>query len=135
MYYCIVNPSARSGKGKDIWEILEKRFKEKGLEYKAHFTEGPGHATRLAKALTEPKESENSPATPTKLIILGGDGTLNEAINGIQDFENTLVGYIPIGSSNDFARDLAFPKKLDDLIGQILQAKKCQNPRSWKAHL
>ena len=53
MYYCIVNPSARSGKGKDIWEILEKRFKEKGLEYKAHFTEGPGHATRLAKALTD----------------------------------------------------------------------------------
>ena len=123
MYYCIVNPSARSGKGKDIWEILEKRFKEKGLEYKAHFTEGPGHATKLAKALTEPKTSESDPASPTKLLILGGDGTLNEAINGIQDFENTLVGYIPIGSSNDFARDLSFPKKLDDLIGRILQAK------------
>ncbi len=45
MYYCIVNPSARSGKGKEIWEKLEKKFSEKGLEYQAAFTKGPGDAT------------------------------------------------------------------------------------------
>lgn len=123
MYYCIVNPSARSGKGKDIWELLEKKFAEKGLEYRAVFTQGPGHATKLAHNLTAPRNSDNDKVDPTKLIVLGGDGTLNEAINGIQDFENTLVGYIPIGSSNDFARDLSFPKKTDDLIEQILEAK------------
>ena len=123
MYYCIVNPSARSGKGKDIWELLEKKFAEKGLEYRAVFTKGPGHATKLAHNLTAPRNSDNDKVGPTKLIVLGGDGTLNEAINGIQDFENTLVGYIPIGSSNDFARDLSFPKKTDDLIEQILEAK------------
>ncbi len=123
MYYCIVNPSARSGKGKDIWELLEKKFTEKGLEYRAVFTKGPGHATKLAQSLTEPKSSDNGKTGPIKLIVLGGDGTLNEAINGIQDFENTLVGYIPIGSSNDFARDLSFPKKADDLIERILEAK------------
>ena len=123
MYYCIVNPSARSGKGKDIWELLEKKFAEKGLEYRAVFTKGPGHATKLAHNLTAPRNSDNDKVGPTKLIVLGGDGTLNEAINGIQDFENTLVGYIPIGSSNDFARDLSFPNKTDDLIEQILEAK------------
>ena len=123
MYYCIVNPSARSGKGKEIWKLLEKKFIDKGLEYKALFTEGPGHATKLASSLTEHKSLDDDNSSPIRLIVLGGDGTLNEAINGIQDFENTLVGYIPIGSSNDFARDLSFPKKLDDLIEQILEAK------------
>ena len=123
MYYCIVNPSARSGKGKDIWEKLEKKFTEKGLEYRAVFTKGPGHATKLAKSLTEPKSSDDGSKAPIKLIVLGGDGTLNEAINGIQDFENTLVGYIPIGSSNDFARDLSFPKNIDDLLELIIKGE------------
>jgi YegS/Rv2252/BmrU family lipid kinase len=129
MYYCIVNPSARSGKGKEIWEKLEKKFDEKGFEYRAVFTKGPGHATKLAKNLTSKKTDDDSAETkvktesPIKLVVLGGDGTLNEVVNGIQDFENTLVGYIPIGSSNDFARDLSYPKNIDDLIEQIIEAQ------------
>nr|WP_297703037.1 diacylglycerol kinase family protein [uncultured Butyrivibrio sp.] len=115
MYYCIVNPSARSGKGKEIWEKLEKKFSEKGLEYQAAFTKGPGDATRLAKEITTNNQA--------KLVVLGGDGTLNEVINGISDFENTYVGYIPIGSSNDFSRDLSYPKKIDDLIDRIIEGK------------
>lgn len=117
MYYCIVNPSARSGKGKEIWKKLETKFSEKGLEYKAVFTKGPGHASELAKNLTTKNNSF------TKLVVLGGDGTLNEVINGICDFENTLVGYIPIGSSNDFARDLSYPKNIDELIDKIIEGK------------
>ncbi|SFB71968.1 diacylglycerol/lipid kinase family protein [Butyrivibrio sp. YAB3001] len=136
MYYCIVNPSARSGKGKEIWEKLENKFAERGLEYRAVFTKGPGHASKLAKNLTSdnsknPDEKEkrdsskNKPdnSLPKKLVVLGGDGTLNEVINGIQDFDNTLLGYIPIGSSNDFARDLSYPKKIDTLIDRIIEGK------------
>lgn len=119
MYYCIVNPSARSGKGKEIWEKLETKFAQRGLKHKAVFTKGPGHATMLARNLTS-KESDGS---VKKIVVLGGDGTLNEVINGIQDFENTLVGYIPIGSSNDFARDLSYPKNIDDLIDKIIEGK------------
>lgn len=124
MYYCIVNPSARSGKGKDIWEKLEKKFEEKGLKYRAVFTKGPGHATKLAKNLTSKTESADpSDSSYTKLVVLGGDGTLNEVINGIMDFEHTLVGYVPIGSSNDFARDLAYPKNIDELIDKIVEGQ------------
>ncbi|WP_029230868.1 diacylglycerol/lipid kinase family protein [Butyrivibrio sp. VCB2006] len=127
MYYCIVNPSARSGKGKEIWEKLERKFDEKGLEYRAVFTKGPGHATRLAKNLTSKAaladETGSNVDDTIKLVVLGGDGTLNEVINGIQDFNNTLVGYIPMGSSNDFARDLSYPKKIDDLIDQITEGQ------------
>ncbi|MBQ6588917.1 MAG: diacylglycerol kinase family lipid kinase [Butyrivibrio sp.] len=129
MYYCIVNPSARSGKGKEIWEKLEKKFDEKGFEYRAVFTKGPGHATKLARNLTtKAPEGENDSTnkkheSPIKLVVLGGDGTLNEVVNGIQDFENTLVGYIPIGSSNDFARDLSYPKDIDTLLDKIIEAQ------------
>lgn len=121
MYYCVVNPSARSGKGKDIWNRLESKFKEKNLEYKAAITNGPGHATRLVKKLTT--EITDEKKLPLKLIVMGGDGTLNEAINGITDFDKVYLGYIPIGSSNDFARDLSYPKNIDDLIDTILEGK------------
>ena len=101
MYYCIFNPSARSGKGKEIWKKLEKSLQNSGLEFKAFFTEGPGHATKLARDITSAQR--NPSEYPLKVVVLGGDGTLNEAINGIEDFDRTLLGYIPIGSSNDFS--------------------------------
>ncbi len=40
------------------------------------------------------------------LIILGGDGTMNEVIQGINCFDKITLSYIPTGSSNDLARDL-----------------------------
>ncbi len=122
MYYCIVNPSARSGKGKEIWNKLEYKLLEKKLEYEVHLTKGPGHATRIAKKLTENLDTGSD--APVKLVVMGGDGTLNEVMNGIMDFNRTLVGYIPIGSSNDFARDLAYPGNIDVLIDKIVEGRK-----------
>ncbi len=123
MYYCIVNPSARSGKGQEIWRKLEKKFGEKGLDYTAVFTKGPGHATRIASDLTSDLSGKKDLELPVRLVVLGGDGTLNEVMNGIKDFDNTLVGYIPIGSSNDFSRDLDYPKNRELLIDQIIEGK------------
>ena len=121
MYYCIVNPSSRSGKGKSIWNKLEQLFKEANIEYKALYTKGPGHATELVHELTDKSKSDR--VLPIRLVVLGGDGSLNEAINGIDDFENTYVGYIPTGSSNDFSRDLSYPKNVSILIKRILEGK------------
>ena len=58
-----------------------------------------------------------------KLIILGGDGTLNEALQGISDFDRVQVGYIPTGSSNDMARDLKFPSDPALILKRILDCK------------
>lgn len=125
MFYCIVNPTARSGKGKEIWKKLEYKFLEKNIEYKAMATRGPGHATRLAKKLTT--QDEFAKEFPIKIVVLGGDGTLNEVLNGIDDFERVLVGYIPIGSSNDFSRDLSYPKKVDELLESIVKGEKVRS--------
>ncbi len=121
MYYCIVNPKAKSGKGGNIWRRLEKKFKEYNLEYKAVLTKAPGHATELAESLTSAQRDISE--YPIKIIVLGGDGTLNEVINGISDFDRTLVGYIPIGSGNDFARDLEYPSNKDEIIESVIKGE------------
>ena len=99
MYSFIINPNARSGKGLRAWKLIEKRLEEKSVPYQVFSTKYQGHATQIARTLTQEKDCRS-------LIVLGGDGTLNEAVNGIADLARVTLGYIPIGSSNDFARSL-----------------------------
>ena len=40
------------------------------------------------------------------LVVLGGDGTVNEVLNGIQNFDHVILGYIPTGFSNDLQRGM-----------------------------
>ena len=120
MFYCIVNPSARSGHGKNIYNLFEEKCKAAGKPYKVVFTKGPGHAMSVVRRLTDKKTvSDNN--EPINIVVMGGDGTLNEVISGIEDFDRVRLGVVPLGSGNDFVRDLNFPKKTEDLIDQILK--------------
>ena len=94
MYSFIINPNARSGKGLRAWKLIEHRLEEKSVPYQVFFTKYQGHATQIARTLTQEKDCRS-------LIVLGGDGTLNEAVNGIADLARVTLGYIPIGSSNE----------------------------------
>lgn len=113
MYRFIVNPNARTGLGFRVWEEIEKVLKERQVEYRIYFTGRTRHATRIAREITA------LPGEHT-LIVLGGDGTVNEVVNGIQDLSRTTLGYIPIGSSNDFARGMKLStdplKALDNIL-------------------
>ena len=99
MYTFIVNPNAKTSLGYQVWSSLEAILKEKNVNYQVFFTKYQKHATRLAQKLTQESGAKT-------LIVLGGDGTINEVINGIEDLDGTVLGYIPIGSSNDFARGM-----------------------------
>ena len=99
MYTFIVNPNARSGLGKKVWGNLESILKKRNVPYEVYFTKYQKHATKVTSKITSDGENH-------VVVALGGDGTVNEVVNGIQDFEKTFFGYIPIGSSNDFARGL-----------------------------
>lgn len=55
------------------------------------------------------------------LIIVGGDGSVNEAINGFQNFSSFLIGYIPAGSANDLAKGMALPKDPRIVAERILK--------------
>ena len=107
MYHIIINPASRSGAGKKLWKtIVEPYLMEKKTEYISYFSEHPGDVAKLAAKITKGA----SATAPRKLVILGGDGTVNEALQGISDFRAVTLGYIPTGSSNDFARDLGISK-------------------------
>ncbi|GAA4080716.1 diacylglycerol kinase family protein [Amphibacillus indicireducens] len=89
--YLIVNP--KSGKGLHVF----KQFQDKlTIPYTSYFTEYPRHATELTKQIKE--------FDPDALVIVvGGDGTINEVIHGAVNSDLT-VGVISSGSGNDFAR-------------------------------
>lgn len=106
MYHIIINPASRSGKASKIWkEQVEPRLCQAGVLYQAYFSQKPGDVARIARDLL----SSHGPE-PLTLIILGGDGTVNEALQGMEDTSGVILGYIPTGSSNDLARDLRLPK-------------------------
>ncbi len=94
----IVNPEAGKGKGSRYIEEIKDLFKSRNDEYIIEITEFPGHATHIAKRYSEVRD----------LIIysVGGDGTLNEVLNGI-DVNSNSLGIIPAGSGNDFFRSIS----------------------------
>ncbi len=117
MYHFIVNPNARSGLGKKIWKDLEQALRSKKIEYKVYYTKYQKQATAIAKEITSDGEEHI-------VVALGGDGTVNEVVNGIVNYDKTIFGYIPIGSSNDFARGLELPTDPQEALENIL---KCPN--------
>lgn len=119
MYNIIVNPASKSGKGKKIWSMIEPVLIEKKVEYHVDFSKEIGHVSRLVQNLSASLAGDR-PDSVLKLIILGGDGTLNEALQGITDFSRVWLGYIPTGSSNDLARDLRLPKDPVRILENIL---------------
>ncbi len=79
------------------------------------------HTTRIISELTEKITSKATTAhNPINLIVLGGDGTVNEALQGISDFDMVNLGYIPTGSSNDLARALKLERDPVKLMTKIL---------------
>ncbi len=122
MYYIIVNPTSKSGRGAKIWNLLEPVLKEKNISYQVFFSERIGHVMEITKRLTA-GENGSPDAPPVRLILLGGDGTLNEALQGISDFNKVQIGYIPTGSSNDLARDLKLGKDPTGILERILTCR------------
>lgn len=102
MYHFIVNPHSRSQKGREIWTRIMPILEQRQIPYQVFFTKYRNHASAIASKLTCDEQEHI-------LIALGGDGTINEVLNGIRDYSKVILGYIPTGSSNDFARGLKLP--------------------------
>lgn len=143
MYHIIVNPASRSGKGIQIWQnIVEPALAEKQVAYQVYFSEKAGDVAQLAaqiqnerkqaqpaSLINERKQTlsaslvEGNEQGPLSFIVLGGDGTINEFLQGMEDLSQVELGYIPTGSSNDLARDLRIPKDPKAALELILNAQ------------
>lgn len=102
----IVNPNAGSKKGEKDWPKICRHLTREGFDYECVFTESRDHATRLT--------SEYIDKGFRKIAVVGGDGTLNEVLNGIMSKEKkisgeTCLGMIPVGTGNDWCRNFGIP--------------------------
>lgn len=100
----IVNEASGRGRGGKIWRALRREMLEQELPFRAWCTRSPGEATALAQLACQDAQELQ------KLVVVGGDGTVNEVLNGISDFSQIALGVVPIGSGNDFVRGLGLPR-------------------------
>ena len=119
MYHFVVNPAARSGHGMAVWEQVRPVLEARNIPYKVYCSEKKGDITRLVREITSADASAESDG-PIRLVIVGGDGTLNEAVQGVADFDKLLLGYIPAGSANDFAVNTGISQNPLSALEQIL---------------
>ena len=120
MYYFIINPNSRSGKGALIWKDLEKVLLERNIEYKTYFTQYKGHAALLSESITTDLPDDK----PCWLIAVGGDGTIQEVLSGVRDLSRITFGYIPTGSGNDFCRSMKLPQDPMEALELVLSDKR-----------
>lgn len=98
----IINPKSGKGSGIKFIKELKSFALPSAVNLSTFITEYPLHATEISKNIS--KEFD-------RIIIAGGDGTLNEFINGFDIDSETLLGLLPIGSGNDFSISLNKGKK------------------------
>lgn len=117
MYYFIVNESSGRGSARRAWLEMKREMSAAGVPFAAWTTRCKGDATALARAASALPEKE------VKLIVVGGDGTINEVLNGIGDFERVSLGIVPMGSGNDFVRGVGLPRTPRAAMNAIYHAK------------
>ncbi|QHE61544.1 YegS/Rv2252/BmrU family lipid kinase [Rossellomorea vietnamensis] len=105
----IVNPSSGKELGEQYSDHALKTMKEMGYETVLRLTKGEGDAMEFAREACDKRYDF--------LAAMGGDGTINEAINGMAEQEyRPIFGLIPLGTVNDFARALNIPMKPEEAI-------------------
>lgn len=103
----IVNPAA--GKHDQTGEYTQKiRSACRDLDYEILVSKAPGDCTRITQAAAAAGE-------PLRVYACGGDGTLNEVVNGAVGFDHVAVTHLPGGSGNDFIKIFSDPAAFRDL--------------------
>ncbi|HEY5527181.1 MAG TPA: YegS/Rv2252/BmrU family lipid kinase [Candidatus Anoxymicrobiaceae bacterium] len=112
-YLVVVNPVGRGGHAQrqGIW--LLNKLRKMGIEHEALFTEKAGHAQELVANWVDVVDV---------VVAVGGDGTVNEVINGIMNSSQRgrRLAVFPSGTADDFARNMDIPLDRDDALKALL---------------
>jgi diacylglycerol kinase (ATP) len=87
----------------------------RGLHADALFSERPGHLTELARAAAQ--------AGVERLVVVGGDGSMNEVANGVAGMDNVELAVIARGTGWDFVRTYGIPRKVEDAAAVALDGE------------
>ena len=109
----VVNPCAGKNKSRaGTYDIVE-RFSSAEYDFKVKTTKCEGDATNIVKKHGEDKDL---------IVCCGGDGTLNETINGVMQLSKRVpVGYVPAGATNDLASTMRLPKDIGEATDIIME--------------
>ena len=100
----VANPISGGGRGRALAPALAAALAQRGVGAEVYLTEAAGDAARRAEAAgREPWDG---------LVALGGDGTVNEVLNGMPDLSRPL-GVLPVGTANVLARELQLPQSAE----------------------
>lgn len=116
----ILNPHAGVGKGARDRALIEELLDKNNIQYTLVVSEYPGHTISLTK--------DRISNGYHKIIVAGGDGTLNEVVNGVysQDIiapDKLTLGMIPVGTGNDWIRTFGIPLDYNKAIETILEGR------------
>jgi len=117
--YCfIVNPAAGGGTAGRNWPELQRQLNDAHISHSCYLSDHKGHSGELARAALD--------AGHTNFVVVGGDGTANEVLNGLypeslQASPGITLGVIPWGTGNDWARYYGFSPEPEDLL-KLLQS-------------
>ncbi len=115
----IVNPAAGAGRSGRRWPPIQAHLKDIGLRFDFTLTEAPGHATELARDAARNGHD--------MIVSVGGDGTLNEVVNGLYQAGATghmTVGIIGTGTGSDYIRTVDVPRGFRDACRSLLNPRR-----------
>ena len=115
----IVNPVAGAGRTRREWPRIMGLFKGKGLRFEYSLTEAPGHAIELA--------SDAARNGYDMVVSVGGDGTINEVVNGLYasgNLQKNTLGIISTGTGSDYIRTVGVPRRCEEACERLLEPKK-----------
>jgi diacylglycerol kinase (ATP) len=111
----IVNPVAAGGKTARVWPSIEEELRAHNLPFDFRFTDAPGPATALAREGVEQGYG--------MVVAVGGDGTVNEVVNGLMSPESekaeAVLGVIITGRGSDLARTIGIPSDYSEACARL----------------
>jgi YegS/Rv2252/BmrU family lipid kinase len=116
----VVNPESRSGATRKRWPRIREMAEDRLGSIESCLTTAPGDATGITRRCLGEGTS--------LMVCVGGDGTLNEVINGFMQEDGSvrqrvLLGYIPVGTGCDFARTVSIPRDAAGALDVITRGK------------
>ncbi len=115
----IVNPAAGAGRSGKRWPQIRSLLKDLGLRFDFDVTEAPGHATELARDAARNGHD--------MIVSVGGDGTLNEVVNGLYQAGangRMMVGIIGTGTGSDYLRTVGVPRSVQEACRSLVNPRR-----------
>ncbi|MDH7499748.1 MAG: diacylglycerol kinase family lipid kinase [candidate division NC10 bacterium] len=103
----IGNPAAGGGRAMRTMADLPERLRQRGHRVETFLTRSAGDAGRRARDMEGDVDA---------LVIVGGDGTINEILNGLADPSRIPIAHLPTGTASILGRELGLPRRTKDLV-------------------